>query len=127
MTDRGRAKACRLVFSMAHRRGMKAGQACRPRPVKMQATADPWDPQAAVIDEWDEPEGACGFAWVVLPPGWLTDWLLETGLGTETNQGVVLPVPFFGQSYERKLAYARTVARYLTKLRIPARVIACRD
>lgn len=73
---------------------------------------------------WHVPDGACGFAWVVVKPGNcpLANWLKKEGNGDFDNSarwskhyhgGVSNWVGGFNQSVARKEAYARAFAKVL--------------
>lgn len=65
--------------------------------------------------EWQVEGGACGFAWVSVRPGnsSFAIWARKQGWGQSSYMGTYLWVRHFGQSMERKQAYARAYAAHL--------------
>lgn len=84
-------KGYEILFNKAHAAGLTAGNAC-------------------------QPGGVCGFAWVHIPDGRSScaHWLTKTNRGSKGYpRGVDIWVSYFGQSLERKEAYARAFAQVL--------------
>jgi hypothetical protein len=77
----------------------------------------PWSDDVRAV--WFEPEGLCGFAWVKVTPGnsSFAKWLLKQKIvsGGAYGGGVDIWVSAFGQSYERKDAYAQAMAKVLVE------------
>ena len=95
------------VHADAHRAGMAAGQAARPD-------------QMVVVDpsgrRYSVPDGPCGFAWVRFPNrGKFARWALASGLAKKSIvfPGLIIRVHEFGQSIDRKEAYAQAYAASL--------------
>jgi hypothetical protein len=69
-------------------------------------------------------EGVCGFAWVKVRPGTssFARWLVRTGKsrGKAYHGGVDIWIGDFGQSMQRKEAYARAMAQVFTEAGIKA-------
>lgn len=60
--------------------------------------------------------GVCGFAWILVKPGTCSfaRWLVKNGLAkTAYNGGVSYWISEYGQSMERKEAFARAAVNYL--------------
>jgi hypothetical protein len=99
----------------AYEAGIKAGTECRPVPM-------------AVIDQlrgelWRIDDGACGFAWVTVRPAncAFANWAKKAGLMRSAyGGGVQYWVSEFGQSEERKSAFAGAYARILCEAGINA-------
>ena len=66
-----------------------------------------------------ESEGVCGFAWVNIKPGnsSFARWMKDQGQARPDSYygGVSMWISGYGQSYERKLAYARAFAGVLVQ------------
>ena len=99
----------RALHHRAHAAGVAAGEGHTPRPMHIMG--------------YEIADGVCGFAWVTVRPG--TDpfarWL-RTNAGTHRGYhgGEELWVSGFGQSYERKMAFARAYAKTLGEAGISA-------
>ncbi len=99
------------LIAKAHAAGMAAGEASNPRPMVVGSPSspfgndiDPSKPSYFVAD------GVCGFAWVHLPVarGPLVNYLKKQGVGDKAyRRGYDIWVSGFGQSMQRKEAYAR--------------------
>lgn len=113
-TDRYAAFA--RLYEIAQAAGQAAGQDHRPEPmvVKDMQTGYVYPP---VMD------GVCGFAWVTVRPAnssfalWAKK---ERGWSKAYGGGMQLWVSAFGQSYERKMAYARGFAKILNQAGLDA-------
>lgn len=95
------------VHTAAHRAGMEAGQAARPDPM---VVIDP------SVRRYSVPDGPCGFAWVRFPNrGKFAQWALASGLAKKSivHPGLIIRVHEFGQSIDRKEAYAQAYAESL--------------
>lgn len=102
------------IVKRAHEAGIKAGAECRPIPM-------------AVIDQlngqlWRVDDGPCGFAWVNFPGNTAFGrWMKKTGRArSHYPSGLSVWVTEFGQSEERKAAYAVAYARVLNDAGIVA-------
>jgi len=120
MTDR-QAKA---LHAKAHAAGMAAGQAARPVPMFVVRRANPFDDNSPVLEAFPPVmDGACGFAWVKIRPatGGFVRWLKAQDMGFKGyTGGYDIWVREFGQSLERKEAYARAYAEVLTEAGLTA-------
>ena len=102
----------------AHRAGMEALAAAKPRPM---IVGSPTTPLGNDIDPtkptYYVSEGVCGFAWITVRPATSSfgRWALANGWSKAYNGGAQLFVHEGGQSYERKCAYAAAYADTLSK------------
>lgn len=111
------------LWAEADLAGRLAGAACNPRPMVVQAHANQLDDRSAVVQEWHEPEGVCGFAWVTVRPGGCSfaRWGVKQGLFKSAyGGGVSYWVSGYNQSMQRKEAYARAAAAILAAAGIRA-------
>jgi hypothetical protein len=93
-----------------------AGEALTPRPMVVSEAAGLSDRPAPGGKSWYVPDGVCGFAWVTVSPGnsSFAKWLVKNGYASKAYGGGVSHwVSAFGQSMERKEAYARAMADVL--------------
>lgn len=106
----------------AHAAGYAAGLAALPTPMVVQRHAHPLDDSSPVVQQWRVDEGACGFAWVWTPGDTpFARWARRQRLfGSHYGGGVALWVRHFGQSVERKEAYADAYAAVLREAGIKA-------
>ena len=102
------------AFAKASAAGKAAGEAAKPRAMIVQERAGPFG--GPVVQEWHEPEGMCGFAWVNVSPGNspFANWLKKNKLARKSyHGGVDIWISEFGQSVERKEACASAMAKVL--------------
>jgi hypothetical protein len=132
MKEQSVARAARTdqfkaIFEEARLAGMAAGNSATPRP--MVVTRDSMAIVTAagrqnILDrDYVVPEGPCGFAWVVIRPGNSPAAIYaKKNLRAHKHYygGMELWVSEFGQSMERKEAYARAYADVLKKHGIQA-------
>ena len=114
-----RARAARntefeKIVERAHAAGMQAGIDCLPIPM---AVRDQLNGQL-----WRVDDGACGFAWISFPANTAFGrWAKKIGLGRpHWPSGLCIWVPHFGQSVDRKSAYAGAYTRVLNDAGIVA-------
>ena len=103
------------LFERAHALGMIAGEATKPTPMTVMS-ADLAGNQIPGTPTYYVPEGPCGFAWIVVKPGTsrFARFLRRTGRAHKHYYGGVAISAFvFGQSYDRKTAYADAFAKVL--------------
>jgi hypothetical protein len=95
------------LYVRADAAGKAAAQAHTPAPMIVQ------DPR--MRSAWIEPGGICGFAWVTVPGNTpFGRWLKLTKKARPTYpKGLAIWVSDYGQSMERKAAYARAFAETL--------------
>ena len=101
----------------AHAAGMAAGNAAQPTAMVVSEHANPLDDASAVRKQWFVADGVCGFAWVTIRPGTssFARWMAKHGYVRKAYGGGVSHwVSEFGQSMERKQAYAAAYAKVLT-------------
>lgn len=111
------------IFDEAHKAGMLAGQGFNPEPMIVEGRSNPLDDKAPVCEQYFVPDGVCGFAWVVVRPGncSFAVWARKNGLAkSHYYGGVSFWVSSFGQSMQRKEAYAQAFADVLNKYGIKA-------
>ena len=110
---------CEKLLERAHLMGMDAGRGSTPTPM---IVGSPSTPFGSDID-YSKPthfveSGVCGFAGVVIKParGKFVSYLKGLGMGHKHYYGgYYVPVSEFGQSLERKEAYARAYAKVLSE------------
>jgi hypothetical protein len=81
------------------------------------------DDSSAVVQEWYELNGVCGFAWVVVTPGTcaFARWLKKHDHAKPHYYGgVSIWIGGYGQCYEKKVAHATAMAAYLRQVGINA-------
>lgn len=115
---------CQALYMKAHDAGMAAGQAHSPRPMTVVQRANPLDDNSPIVHQYAPVmDGVCGFASIIVRPGnsSFARWLKAQGIGrTSYSGGVSVRVSQFGQSYERKMAYANAFAKALEEVGIKA-------
>ena len=106
------------VYADAHAQGVKAGNACSPTPM---IVGTPTTPLGNDIDYEKDvhyvSDGACGFAWINIKParGGFVKFLKDNKIGRKDSYygGYTVWVSGFGQSLDRKTAYAQAFADVL--------------
>jgi hypothetical protein len=102
--------AAKRLHAAAHEAGMRAGNAARPVPMHVVQRANPFDDTSRVVRAYAPVmDGVCGFAYVSVRPGSssFARWLKANAGGfSRYYGGVQFSVHEFGQSLERKAAYA---------------------
>ena len=103
------------LYADAHAAGELAATVCVPKPmyVKYNGTTECFE------------DGACGFASIIIRParGKFVSYLKKNKIGDKHWQsGWSIFVSGWGQSYERKTAYARAFARILNESGLKAHV-----
>lgn len=112
-----------VVWEAAVKAGRAAGDKCRPTPMMVTQHANVLNDNSPAVKTWRVDSGVCGFAWVVIKPGTssFARWLIKHKLaGKHYYGGVSIWVSEYGQSMERKIAYARAMSEYLNKVGIRA-------
>lgn len=117
----------KAIFEEARVAGLAAGQALRPTPMVVtrdsMAIVTNAGRQNILDRDYVVPEGPCGFAWVIIRPGTsaAANYAKKNlGAGKSYYGGMELWVSDFGQSMERKEAYAKAFAEVLQKHGISA-------
>lgn len=104
------------LLTTAYRAGTVAGQNAVPKPMTI-IEADPITGKPKLGARADKiMEGACGFAWVNIKPGnsSFARWLVKNNYASKSYYGGVdIWISDHNQSYERKLAHAREMARLI--------------
>lgn len=106
------------LYTQAHEAGAVAAEASRPTPMVVQQRANPLDDSSPVVHTYAPVEGGvCGFAWINVRPGnsSFAKWLVASGKARKDSYagGVSIWVHGYGQSMERKSAYADAFAKVL--------------
>lgn len=108
---------CEALIAKAHRAGMAAGEAARPTPMVVVERAHPLVDTSPIVRQYAPVmDGVCGFARVIIRPGTSTlARYIRTLRGgyASYHGGTAYSVHAFGQSYERKMAYAYAFAAVL--------------
>lgn len=103
------------IYNEAHTAGMKAATAHQPTPMAV-FNADPLTGRAIGNPIEVVASGVCGFAWVTIKKATgFGGFLRKKGLAYKNGgrAGVTVWASGFGQSYEKKLKYARAFAEVL--------------
>ena len=106
------------IYTEAHLAGMAAGNGCTPTPM---VVGQPTTPLGNDIDyskeTYYDSDGICGFAWINIKParGKFVKYLKDNDIGRKDSYygGYTIWVSGFGQSLDRKSAYARAFAKVL--------------
>lgn len=113
------------IYDKAHRIGVEAVENAKIEPMIVgtpkdffSSEFDPDKPQYFVED------GPCGFAEIVIKPGngKFANWLKKNEIAERRSYGggVSIWVSDFGQSYQKKMAYARAVAEVFREYNLNA-------
>lgn len=106
-----------VILERAHDAGMLAGLAAAPVPMVVYSSVSLFDDAVNESQPvYHVPDGVCGFASVKLPKavGPFVRFLKERMIGRKSyGRGYAISVREFGQSLQRKEAYARAYARVL--------------
>jgi hypothetical protein len=106
------------AYEKARKAGIAAGEAAKPRTMVVTQHANPANDASPAVQQWIEPEGMCGFAWVKVTPGSssFAKWLVKNKIARKAyGGGVDIWISAFGQSVERKEACARAMAKVLVE------------
>jgi hypothetical protein len=112
-----RSKEFSALWEKAHEAGYAAGAAAATTPMVVSQHANPLDENSPVKQEWVVPDGPCGFAWVTIKPATsaFAKWVKQYRRARAGMYGgIEHSIWEFGQSYQRKVAYARAFANVLT-------------
>ena len=104
------------IYDLAVEAGQKAGDEAIPKPMTVQQHSNMADDNSAVVKQWYVPEGACGFGWVSIKGNTsFAKWLKKQGIvkSVAYGGGYDLWCGLFGQSVDRKYAWAMAVAKVL--------------
>jgi hypothetical protein len=113
------------LYDKARAAGLAAGERHRPVPFVAIQRENPFDDSSPIVKQYEpEMDGACGFGWIIVKPGNspFANWLKRNDLARKDHYygGVNVWVRDFGQSYEKKYAYARAFAGVLESAGIRA-------
>ena len=111
------------IFGQADFAGTEAGKAHNPTPMVVQECENQLDDSSKVVQEWNVPDGVCGFAWITIRPAncAAAHYAKKHYRAQKAYYGgIQIWVHQFGQSYERKSAYADAFAQVLKEDGIPA-------
>lgn len=106
------------IYDGADHAGKLAAENKTPSPMVVSRHASPLDDASPVVESYYVPSGVCGFAWVQSKGNTaFGKFLLRNGYARrdEWKGGVCIWVSDYGQSYEKKLAYAAAFANYVSK------------
>lgn len=107
-----------ILFNNARIAGLEAGQKAGVIPMVVQEHANMADDNSPVVKQYFVEGGVCGFAWINIRPGNcpFANWLKKNGhvRGKAYEGGVNIHVFDFGQSMQRKMAYASAFAKVLS-------------
>jgi hypothetical protein len=105
------------VYQLADAAGAEAAEKASPTPMVVVQHANPLDDSSPVVRQYAPVEGGvCGFAWVTVRPGNCSFalWAAKNkGWSKAYHGGMQLWVSAYGQSMERKDAYAQAFAAVL--------------
>jgi hypothetical protein len=111
------------LVTKAHAAGMAAGDAAQPTAMVVSEHANALDDASPVRKQWYVADGVCGFAWVTIRPGTssFARWMVKHGHARKAyGGGISTWVSQFGQSMQRKQAYAAAFAKVLSEAGINA-------
>jgi hypothetical protein len=114
------AEAYEVIVARARAAGREAGLKCRPTPMVVFTPVGILAGKGGEVVDLTKPvyfvdDGACGFAWIQFPANTAFGrWAKKAGIATKAYPtGLWIWVNEFGQSVERKEAYASAFARVL--------------
>jgi hypothetical protein len=98
------------LYETAHAAGMAAGYGVKPTPMIVTGGVPGQEPE-----RWYVSEGVCGFAWIAMKGNTsFGRWAKKAGKARSAYpKGLSVWVSEFGQSMDRKEAYARAFAKVL--------------
>lgn len=110
------------VYAEASKAGMAAAKLCVPTPMVVCEHANPLDDNSSIVHHATVMGGVCGFAWVKFAGNTAFGrWAKKNGLARKSYpQGLSIWISEFGQSMEKKQAYARAFVGVLRKHNIQA-------
>lgn len=111
------------LHARAHQAGDAAAQAAVPAPMVVSQHASPLNDASPVTQAWFVSEGVCGFAWITIRPGNspFANWAKKhAGACKAYYGGVEIWVGGYGQSMQRKEAYAYAYAEVIREAGIKA-------
>lgn len=108
------SKSFEVLYKEADEAGRSAAEKRVPAAMVVSQHACPLDDGSPIVQQWLVPEGVCGFAWIKVVPGNspFANWLKKNKLAHKSyNGGVDVWVSAYGQSMDRKEAYAYAFAK----------------
>lgn len=115
-TENRDATDYRLIWNEAHKAGAEAADDCTPEPMVIQERENQWDDDSPVKKSYFVPQGVCGFAWIIVRPATcgFARWCRKNkGTSKAYYGGEQIWISAYGQSYEKKKAYAGAFAATL--------------
>lgn len=112
-------KVYEAALLAAAKAGLEAGNKSTPNPMIVQKHENMLDDSSPIEKEYFVEGGVCGFAYVIVTPGtssfarYLSS---KHGWSKYYYGGVCMSVKEYGQSYERKMAYAEAYANTLDRI-----------
>lgn len=115
----------KALYARAAEAGDRAARAVVPVPMHVVQRAHPLDDTSPIVKRYAPVmDGVCGHAWIIVRPGTsrFARFLKAEGLGDTSSYfgGVRIWISDYGQSYERKAAYASAFAATLEEAGITA-------
>lgn len=115
----------KALYECAVAAGRAAAEACVPEPMYVVQRQHPLDDTSPIVKAYPPVmDGVCGFAWINIKPGnsAFARYLKAKGAARTDSYygGVSVWVGGYGQSYERKSAYASAFAKVLQEAGIKA-------
>jgi len=119
------------IYNEAHDAGMKAVQNLKVIPMFVTQHLNPIDDKSEVVESWYVEDGVCGFAWINVKPGTssFAKWLVEKKIASHDSYygGVTIWVSDFGQSMQKKEAYAHAFSSILNNNEIKSYAMSRMD
>jgi hypothetical protein len=109
-------KNMKKIFEDAHNKGIAAGNECTPIPMIVETRKNMADDDSPIVKQELIHAGVCGFVYLTIPARTnFAKFLIENKLGKKRSHGpgVTYWIRHFGQSYEKKKAYATAFAFHL--------------
>ena len=121
MKDIGRFNS---IYWEAVKAGKEAAEKCMPNPMVVQEHENMLDDNSPVKKSYFVADGVCGFAWIKISPAncAFANWVRKNGFGSTDPYagGLTIWVSDYGQSMQRKEAYAGAFVDVLQKNKIMA-------
>ena len=118
MSAKAKAAQFAAVYAKAVAAGMAAGNGSIPTPMIVGSPSTPFGNDVDYSKKtYYVADGVCGFAWVTVRPGTsaFAKWLAKTGKARKAYEGgMQVWVSEFGQSMQRKEAFAYAMAKVFT-------------
>lgn len=106
-----------FLYRLADEAGVKAVQELNVTPMVVTQRKDLFDSNSEVVNQWIVSDGVCGFADINIKPAnsKFCKWLVRKGLARKDSYrgGVTVWVSDYGQSMQKKEAYAFAFAKVL--------------